>query len=68
MGRKVAYKGKTLFAQASGLLMAQPQMRLVGYGIGDLMPPLPTDYYFVVDYQGKYVVDHEENYVIAKSE
>ena len=32
MGRKVAYKGKTLFAQASGLLMAQPQTRLVGYG------------------------------------
>ena len=68
MGRKVAYKGKTLFAQASGLLMAQPQTRLVGYGISYLIPPLPTDYYFVVDYQGKYVLDYEGKYVLAKKE
>ena len=64
MGRKVAYKGKTLFAQASGLLMAQPQMRLVSQGVRFL----PTDYFFVVDYEGNYVLDYEDNYVVAKNE
>ena len=66
--KKVAQKSNALIAQEAILLVAQKTVRLVAYGIGDLMPPLPTDYYFVVDYQGKYVVDHEENYVIAKSE
>ena len=60
MPRLITYKGTKL--------LAQPQTRLVAYGTRFYMPPLPTDYYFVVDYQGKYVVDHEENYVIAKSE
>ena len=67
MGRKVAYKGKTLLAQASGVLVAQPQTRLVAYGVS-LLPSLPAGYFFVVDYQGEYVLDFEDNYVIAKSE